>query len=313
MTPRRRRGGARGGPKGSAETSPDLQSQVALQRGLRPNLSLNAPRELGKQTQDQMLLVRQELRASDGHDFTATDPWRVMRMTSELVQGIDSLAHLAPAITVFGSARTAAGSPEYECARDVAKRLAKAGFAIITGGGPGIMEAANRGAVEGGGESVGCNIELPFEQGTNRYVRVAVNFRYFFVRKTMFMKYSEAFVIFPGGFGTMDELFEALVLIQTGKLEHFPVVLFGTAYWKGLMEWMQQTMVSEGKIQPADMGLIHLTDDPAEAAQIVVACYHDHCQDSPVPLQPSRPERARPVKRASADVRTPRAGYAGAV
>jgi uncharacterized protein (TIGR00730 family) len=277
-----------------------VQAQADLQRGLRPNLSLNAHRELGKPTEDQMLLVRQELRASPGGDFTATDPWRVMRMTSELVQGIDNLARLPPAVTVFGSARTKPGAPDYELARDMARRLAKAGFAIITGGGPGIMEAANRGAVEGGGESVGCNIELPFEQGTNRYVRIAVNFRYFFVRKTMFMKYSEAFVIFPGGYGTLDELFEALVLMQTGKLDNFPVVLFGKQYWQGLIDWIKGPVLENAKIQAADLELLHLTDDPAEAVKVVVDCYNQNRADSPVPVKPLKKEsRPRPLKGAA--------------
>jgi uncharacterized protein (TIGR00730 family) len=280
MAPRRRQH-----PRSQRQMPEPVRAQAALQRGLRPNLSLNTPRELGKPTEDQMLLVRQELRAPEGFDFTASDPWRVMRMTSELVQGIDTLAHLPPAVTVFGSARTRAGDQEYELAREVARRLAKAGFAIITGGGPGIMEAANRGAVEGGGESVGCNIELPFEQGTNRYVRIAVNFRYFFVRKTMFMKYSEAFVIFPGGFGTMDELFEALVLIQTGKLEYFPLVLFGTRYWQGLIDWMRGPMMHEGKIRPEDLELMFPTDDPAEAAQIIVDSYNQNGAEPPLSLE----------------------------
>src|SRR5205085_2146763 len=169
------------------------------------------------------------------------------------------LTHLAPAVAVFGSARSQPGSPDYEAATEVARRLAGAGFAIITGGGPGIMEAANKGAVEGEGESVGCNIELPFEQGTNRYVQISVNFRYFFVRKTMFMKYSEAFVIFPGGFGTMGELFEALTLIQTGKVRNFPVILFNRAYWQGLVDWIRAVMLPGGKIEGHDVDLLFLT------------------------------------------------------
>src|SRR5947209_4433830 len=249
----------------SGETA--RSGSVPSQAGLIPNLSLNSGRRLRRATEDEQLLQRQEIRSPLSFDFTRMDPWRVMRITSEFVQGFDALAHLDPAVAIFGSARTRPGAPDYEAATAVARGLAREGFAIITGGGPGIMEAGNRGAVEGGGQSVGCNIELPFEQGTNRYVRVAVNFRYFFVRKTMFMKYSEAFVIFPGGFGTMDELFEALVLIQTGKLQHFPIVLFGTAYWGGLVDWLRATMVPAGKIEAADLDLLYPTDDPAEAAK----------------------------------------------
>ncbi len=250
------------------------------QAGLLPNLSLNSAQKLGKQTEDEVLLRRQDLLRGDRADYTTSDPWRIMRISSEFVQGFDALAHLKPAVTIFGSARVEAGSAEYEAARDVAWRLAQAGFAIITGGGPGVMEAANQGAAEGGGESVGCNIELPFEQGTNQYVRIAVNFRYFFVRKTMFMKYSEAFVIFPGGFGTMDELFEALVLIQTGKIQSFPIVLFGTRYWSGLLTWMKETMAAEGKISPDDLSLVYPTDDPVEAARIIVDCFNKQCFES---------------------------------
>jgi uncharacterized protein (TIGR00730 family) len=252
------------------------------QEGLLPNLSINSRRRLGRSTEDAALLRRDEVRTREPADFTATDPWRVMRITAEFVQGFDLLAHLSPAVAIFGSARTEPGTPEYEAATALAHGLARAGFAVITGGGPGIMEAANKGAVEGGGQSVGCNIELPYEQGTNQYVRIAINFRYFFVRKTMFVKYSEAFVIFPGGFGTMDELFEALVLIQTGKVQHFPVILFGTRYWGGLLDWLQETMVAEGKITPEDLQLLYPTDDPEEAVRIIVDCFKEQCWESPV-------------------------------
>ncbi|MDQ3389038.1 MAG: TIGR00730 family Rossman fold protein, partial [Gemmatimonadota bacterium] len=167
--------------------------------------------------------------------------------------------------------------PQYGTAREVARLLAEADFAVITGGGPGIMQAANQGAKEAGGISIGCNIELPFEQGTNPYVDISVNFRYFFVRKTMFMKYAEAFVIFPGGFGTMDELFEALTLIQTGKVSNFPVILFGSAYWKGLVDWIKQTMLAEGKISAEDLNLLVMTDSPEEAVQTIIDCYEENC------------------------------------
>ena len=220
-------------------------------------------------TEDEKLLQQ----PSAPMDFTRTDPWRVMKMTAELVEGFDTLASVTKGVSIFGSARTGPDDPQYAAALETARLLAQAGFAIITGGGPGIMEAANRGAREGGGLSVGCAIELPFEQGTNPYVDTLINFRYFFVRKTMFIKYSVAFLIFPGGFGTLDELFEALVLIQTGKIYRFPVILFGRAYWAGLFRWLQARVAGEGKISPTDLDLILLTDSPKEAADAVIAAH----------------------------------------
>jgi uncharacterized protein (TIGR00730 family) len=208
-----------------------------------------------------------------GESFTKTDPWRVMRITSEFVEGFDTLASIEKGVTIFGSARISPDDPYYDCAEQVARRLAEAGFAIITGAGPGIMEAANKGARLGGGRSIGCNIELPFEQGANPYVDTLIQFRYFFVRKTMFIKYSVAFIIFPGGFGTLDELFEAVTLIQTGKIYQFPVILFGRAYWAGLVRWLQARVLAEGKIAPGDVDLMVLTDDPAEAAATVIKAY----------------------------------------
>jgi uncharacterized protein (TIGR00730 family) len=197
-----------------------------------------------------------------------------MRMTGELVEGIDSLADVRRGVSIFGSARTAPGDRYYEAARETARLLARNNYTIITGGGPGIMEAANRGAREGKGRSIGCNIELPFEQSANPYVDTLVNFRYFFVRKTMFIKYSSAFVNFPGGFGTLDELFEALTLIQTGKISHFPIVLFGKAYWSGLIDWLRDSVLASGKIAEADLSLIQMTDDPEEATAMVCAAAH---------------------------------------
>lgn len=199
-----------------------------------------------------------------------TDPWRVLRIMGEFVEGFEKLGDVFDAVAFFGSARTNRDDPYYGAAVETARLLAQANFPIITGGGPGIMEAANRGAVEGGGLSIGCNIELPHEQGTNPYVRRSMYFRFFFVRKMMFVKYSMAFIVFPGGFGTMDELFEALTLIQTGKVKHFPVVLFGRSYWRYLVEWLKDTVVREGKLEAGDLGLFHLTDDPAEAARIII-------------------------------------------
>jgi uncharacterized protein (TIGR00730 family) len=202
-------------------------------------------------------------------DFVDTDPWRTLRILSEFVEGFDALAGIGPAVTVFGSARATEGSPSYELAREIGRGLAASGFAVITGGGPGIMEAANRGCRDGGGLSIGCNIELPHEQSLNPYVELGVEFRYFFVRKTMFVKYADAFVILPGGFGTLDELFEALTLIQTGKVREFPVVLVGTEYWQGLLEWMRDVQLPAGAIAPSDLALLRVTDDPGEVVSIV--------------------------------------------
>lgn len=217
-------------------------------------------------TEDEKLLHNPK--AADG--FTETDPWRAMRVFSEVIEGFDALAHVTKGVSIFGSARTSPDDPQYQNAREVARLLASEDFAIITGAGPGIMEAANRGAKDVGGQSIGCNIELPFEQGANPYVDTLVNFRYFFVRKTMFIKYSNAFIIFPGGFGTLDEFFEALTLIQCGKIYQFPVILFGRHYWAGLMRWLQSRVAAEGKISPGDLDLVMLTDDPQEAAQAVI-------------------------------------------
>jgi uncharacterized protein (TIGR00730 family) len=209
-------------------------------------------------------------------DFTLTDPWRVLRIMSEFVNGFDALAHIPPAVTIFGSARARPDEPAYKAATETARLLAKAGFGIITGGGPGIMEAANKGAQEGGNLSIGCNIELPFEQGSNPYLDISLEFRYFFVRKTMFIKYSNAFIIFPGGFGTMDELFEALTLIQTKKVSHFPVILYGSKYWEGLLNWMRDTMLTTERISEDDLRLLRISDEPAEICKIVIDAYHEN-------------------------------------
>src|ERR671920_616324 len=189
---------------------------------------------------------------------------------SEFVEGFDTLADLPPAVSVFGSARSKPDSPECEMAAGLGAALAKAGYAVITGGGPGVMEAANRGATEAGGMSVGLGIELPFEQGLNDWVDIGIDFRYFFVRKTMFVKYAQAFVVLPGGFGTLDELFEALTLVQTGKVTRFPVVLMGTAYWSGLLDWLRDTLAADGKIGLADLELIIVTDDVNAAIRHII-------------------------------------------
>jgi uncharacterized protein (TIGR00730 family) len=202
--------------------------------------------------------------------FLKSDSWRVLRIMGEFVWGFDNLADVSDGVTIFGSARTRPDDPYYAKAVETARLLAEAGICVITGGGPGIMEAANRGAIEGHGLSVGCNIELPFEQGSNSYLTRSLNFKFFFVRKTMFVKYSTAFIVFPGGYGTLDELFEALTLIQTGKVKGFPVILFGQAYWAGLVDWLTTTVAEERKINPSDLYLFQVTDDPAEAARIVI-------------------------------------------
>jgi uncharacterized protein (TIGR00730 family) len=243
-----------------------------------PNPSLNRKTRTGEPTEDEQLLNRPRLsrpapRAPEQAEFTRGDPWRALRILGEYVHGFDALAEVAAAVTLFGSARTPEDDPMYAAARDLAGRLARAGFAVITGGGPGIMEAANRGAKEAGGLSVGCNIELPFEQHMNAYVDLAVNFRYFFCRKTMFIKYSEGFVLFPGGYGTLDELFEALTLIQTGKVRQFPVVLFGAAYWSGLLDWMRQQLAAAGRVSPGDPDLLRVTDSTEEACAWMAEAY----------------------------------------
>ncbi len=208
-------------------------------------------------------------------DFTLTDPWRVFRIMSEFVDGFDVLAHIPPSVAFFGSARLTPETDAYKAAQETALLLAKSGFGIITGGGPGIMEAANKGAQEGDSCSIGCNIELPFEQASNPYLDVSVDFSYFFVRKTMFVKYSEAFVIFPGGFGTMDELFEALTLIQTKKVNHFPVILYNSKFWGGLVDWIHKSMLIAGTVSPEDTLLLRLSDDPREICKIVTEAYKE--------------------------------------
>jgi uncharacterized protein (TIGR00730 family) len=215
-----------------------------------------------RRTEDQELL-----RTRPFPEFRETDTWRTLRIMGEFVEGFDALAEVGPAVSIFGSARVGRRNRYYGAARRLAAALAREGFAIITGGGPGIMEAANRGAKEGGGLSIGANIELPFEQGLNEYVDLGMEFRYFFVRKTMFVKYAEGFVIFPGGFGTLDELFEALTLIQTGKVEHFPVVLYGRDYWAGLLAWIRDKPLYEEKISPEDLDLLIVTDSVEEASE----------------------------------------------
>ncbi|HEY7066394.1 MAG TPA: TIGR00730 family Rossman fold protein [Chloroflexota bacterium] len=254
----------------------------------RPNPTLNRAAASGEPTQDQKLLSWCEPERERAAAFKETDTWRVLRIMGEFVDGFDTLAELGRAVTVFGSARITHSDPMYELARKVSYELARDGFAIITGGGPGLMEAANRGAAEAGGVSVGCNIELPFEQHINGYVSLPLNFRYFFVRKTMFVKYAMAFIIFPGGFGTLDELFEALTLIQTHKICNFPVILVGRAYWQGLINWIHDVVLAETKITAADLELLKITDDPEEICRLVDAYYVAECGRRSIMPVPSR-------------------------
>jgi uncharacterized protein (TIGR00730 family) len=229
-------------------------------------------------TEDEQLLESPPLQRPE-QLFQKSDSWRVLRIMGEFVWGFDHLADVVDGVTIFGSARTPPSDPHYAKAVETARLLAQAGIPVLTGGGPGIMEAANRGAFEAKGLSIGCNIELPFEQGSNAYLSRSLNFKFFFVRKTMFVKYATAFIVFPGGYGTLDELFEALTLIQTGKVKHFPEILFGSAYWAGLVDWLTRTVAEERKINPTDLLLFRVTDDPAEATRIVIEARAEKPED----------------------------------
>lgn len=217
-----------------------------------------------KQTQDEQLLE-----SPRADEFTHTDPWRVFRIMGEFVEGFDELASLNRGISIFGSARSKPDDPDYKAAEETAGLLAAEGYAVITGGGPGIMEAANKGAFEAGGLSIGCNIELPFEQKPNAYQTRSLTFKYFFVRKMMFVKYSLGFIIFPGGFGTFDELFEALTLIQTRKIRNFPIILYDSSYWSGMLNWLRDVVMAQGKIGELDFQMLHITDSTKEVVEIV--------------------------------------------
>ena len=247
----------------------DAGRKAPRHRSGRTTIRHGAPGAVAKRagrTEDEALLQRPAR-----PEFLDSDPWRSLRILSEFVEGFDALAAVGPAVSVFGSARMKPNSRYYRLARELGAMLGRQGYAVITGGGPGIMAAANRGAQEGGGLSVGCNIELPLEQGLNPYVDLGIEFRYFFARKVMFVKYADAFVIFPGGYGTLDELFEALTLIQTKKVQDFPVILMGTEYWTGMIDWIRATLLEEAAITAADVDLLRLTDDPAEAIEIINA------------------------------------------
>ena len=246
----------------------DQQNADALSNSERRKgpVVLRRGRNTETSTSDQRLLDRRGT-----GNWIHSDPWRVMRIQSEFVEGFGALAEVPKAVTVFGSARTPRDHVEYERARNLGAALAEAGFAVITGGGPGVMEGANRGACDAGGYSIGLGIELPFEQGLNEWVDLGIDFRYFFVRKTMFVKYSQGYIVLPGGVGTLDELFEALTLSQTRKVTQFPIVLLGTAYWSGLLDWMRDTQLAEGKISQSDLDMMVLTDDVDEAVALMVA------------------------------------------
>jgi uncharacterized protein (TIGR00730 family) len=275
-TPEADAAGAAGAPP--AEPGARTVSRVSMTPRAEQARAQHPDRGSGR-TEDERLLRREPRPA-----FLDTDPWRALRILSEFVEGFDALAELGRAVTVFGSARISADHPMYDLARRIGRSLAQEGFAVITGGGPGVMEAANRGCQEGGGMSVGCNIELPHEQALNPYCDLGIQFRYFFARKTMFVKYADAFVILPGGFGTLDELFEALTLIQTGKIKHFPVVLVGAEYWRGLLAWMRDVQLPAGAIAQADIDLLQVTDDPDEVCRIVKA-YMDDSPDADTSLR----------------------------
>jgi hypothetical protein len=271
-SPKRRNGRSPGGAPGGngGIVNPSLSRAARAGQPMEDALLLNRPKRHEPQPRD-----------PEQAEFTKGDPWRVLRIQSEFVHGLNALADIGAAVSIFGSARIGAEHPMYAAARELGACLAKAGFAVITGGGPGIMEAANRGAHEAGGVSVGCNIELPHEQRINPYAELAVNFRYFFVRKMMFVKYAEGFVLFPGGFGTLDELFEALTLIQTEKLGLFPVVLFGSAYWQGLLDWLRNMTLTSGYISPEDLQLFRVTDSTAEACEILLEAYRTESWNRP--------------------------------
>ncbi len=247
---------ASGPVPGLPKSTPKMRGPIMFRRDRKPGL----------RTADQNLL--------DDHgpsDWVHTDPWRVLRIQSEFVEGFGALAEVPPAVSVFGSARTPVDTPEYQAGMAIGAALARAGFAVITGGGPGAMEAVNRGASEAGGYSIGLGIELPFEQSLNEWVDLGINFRYFFARKTMFVKYSQAFVCLPGGFGTLDELFEALTLVQTRKITRFPIILFGTKYWSGLMDWLRDSLAASGKIALGDLDLLHVTDSVEEVVAFITS------------------------------------------
>lgn len=232
-------------------------------RSVRQGPVLRRDEQVQGTTHDQRLLAK-----GDGAEWVHSDPWRVLRIQSEFVEGFGTLAELGPAISVFGSARTKPDTDEYRAAEVIGRELANAGYAAVTGGGPGVMEAVNKGAASVGGISVGLGIELPYEQSLNKYVSLGINFRYFFARKVMFLKYSRGFIGLPGGYGTLDEIFEALTLMQTHKVTSFPLVLVGTSYWQGLLDWLSGQAEKGGYVSPIDIAMLQVTDDPVEAVRL---------------------------------------------
>jgi uncharacterized protein (TIGR00730 family) len=282
-------------PTKRKRTDSDKPDQPNRRRSGRLTIRPDAAQIAGSRmamTEDEALLQRQER-----PEFLDSDPWRSLRILSEFVEGFDALAEVGPAVSVFGSARMGSRHRYYRQARELGRMLGKAGYAVITGGGPGIMEAANRGCREGGGLSIGCNIELPEEQGLNPYVDLGVEFRYFFTRKVMFVKYADAFVIFPGGYGTLDELFEALTLIQTQKVQDFPVILMGTDYWGGMIDWIRASLLAESAINPEDVDLLRLTDDPNEAVKIIGAYQRSQRGAAADVVPETKPIKKRDVKK----------------
>ncbi|MPZ94078.1 MAG: TIGR00730 family Rossman fold protein [Propionibacteriales bacterium] len=248
----------------SERSSPDVVADGDEPEEMQSGRIIKRREQVEGSTTDQRLLDNR-----GPSDWVHTDPWRVLRIQSEFVEGFGMLAELGPAISVFGSARTKPDHPDYDTAVRLGKALAGAGYAVITGGGPGAMEAANKGAVEAGGTSVGLGIELPFESGLNQWIDIGINFRYFFARKTMFVKYAQGFVVLPGGLGTLDEVFEAVTLVQTQKVTSFPIVLIGSDYWAGLLQWLRDTVLASGRVSEVDLDLLKVTDDVGEAVQII--------------------------------------------
>jgi uncharacterized protein (TIGR00730 family) len=271
-------------------------------RGYRRGPVLLRGNQIPRTTTDQRLLAPDQ-----ETDWLHADPWRVMRIQSEFVEGFGALAELGQAVSVFGSARTKPDHEDYAAGETVGRLLVEAGYAVITGGGPGVMEAANKGAAEAGGTSVGLGIELPFEQGVNEYVNLGINFRYFFARKTMFLKYAQGFIVMPGGFGTFDELFEAVTLVQTHKVTQFPLVLVGKDYWGGLLEWIRNKALKHGTISEADLDIIYLTDDPAEAVRHVVERAHQ------IAAEQAALHAAAAAERATEDAAAARPGHLNAL
>jgi uncharacterized protein (TIGR00730 family) len=268
------------------------EQRVRRREKQRGPITLRGDQAVEGSTTDQRLLD-----ARGPSEWVHTDPWRVLRIQSEFVEGFGLLAELPRAVSVFGSARIHPDNPEYAAGEQIGAALARAGYAVITGGGPGIMEAVNKGCCEAGGTSVGLGIELPFEQRMNDWVDVGINFRYFFARKTMFVKYAQAFVVLPGGFGTMDELFEALTLVQTGKVTSFPVILFGSKFWNGLLDWIRSTMLPEQKVNATDLDLLHIVDDVDEVVRLIELAEHNRSHGLRSAVVPeSSHQGSRPVE-----------------